>query len=49
MGELFKYSKIWFFTNLFFKGSAVVVLLVFALAIAFGDGGTFSISWKPES
>ena len=47
MGEFLKYSKIWLFSNLAFKGVAVAALLIFALAFAFGDGGTFTISWVP--
>ena len=47
MGEFLKYSKIWFYTNIAFKGVAVAALLISALAFAFGDGGTLSISWVP--
>ncbi|ACR12397.1 hypothetical protein [Teredinibacter turnerae] len=47
MGEILKYSKIWFYTNLIFRGAGALSLLAMAAAIAFGDGGTFSISWEP--
>ena len=47
IGEISKYSKIWLFSNIAFKGVAVAALLISALAFAFGDGGTLSISWVP--
>jgi len=48
MGDLVKMGKAWAITSMAGKGAVAVCLIISALAFAFGDGGTFTVSWIPK-
>lgn len=49
MGDLFKYGKAWAISGMVYKGAMAASLIIGAVAFAFGDGGTFTVSWVPNA
>ncbi len=47
MGDLMKWGKNWMVAGMIYRGAVAVSIVVSALAFAFGDGGTFSVTWNP--
>jgi hypothetical protein len=47
MGDLLKYGRAWAITGMASKAATAAALLLGAVAFAFGDGGTLTVSWMP--
>ena len=47
MGDLMKLAKVGVMSAVYYRYALSATLLVGAVAFAFGDGGTFTVSWIP--
>lgn len=47
MEKLFKAGQAYFVTGLIMRGSVSLSIVITAIGVAAGDGGTFSIGWTP--
>ena len=48
MGDVIKLAKMWAVVAMGVKAVVAVAILIVALSFAFGDGGRFSVEWKPN-
>lgn len=48
MGDLMKLAKVGVMSAVYYRYALSATLLLGAFAFAFGDGGTFTVSWIPE-
>lgn len=48
MGELIKFIKAWAFVAMATRALFLIAVIAVVVAVVFGDGGKFSVEWRPN-